>query len=291
MKKIKRRGFIQALPFIAPAIIIIVVVLIYPLLYTFGLSFFDYSIARGLRFSGLGNYIKIIHDDKFITSLINTLYYTVVVVTVEGTLGFILASILNQEFPGRGLIRGLLMIPMLTSPIVSAITWRFMYNPDFGIINYLFSLVGLLPQVWTGDPKTALPSIMIVDIWEFTPFVMLLLLAGLQSIPQEQYEAAMIDGAGSWARTRYITIPWLRPMILVVLLLRTMDSIKIFDQVYALTAGGPGVSSMTLGVYAYINGFRNFHLGYAATISWVLALITIAICAFYIRSIQVPDHA
>jgi multiple sugar transport system permease protein len=129
----------------------------------------------------------------------------------------------------------------------------------------------------------------VVDIWQYTPFVMLLLLAGLQSIPREQYEAAMMDGASSWQQLRYITIPWLRPMILVVLLMRTMDSVKIFDQVYALTGGEPGTSSLTVGVYAYYKGFRSFSLGYASAVSWVLALITLAISLFYIRSIKVPE--
>jgi multiple sugar transport system permease protein len=165
-----------------------------------------------------------------------------------------------------------------------------MYNPDFGIINYFFTSVGLPAQIWTGSTQTALLSVMIVDIWEFTPFVMLLFLAGMASIPKEQYEAAMMDGASVWASTRYITLPWLKPMILVVLLLRTMDSIKVFDQVYALTAGGPGVASMTLSVYAYINGFRNFYLGYASTISVVLATVTIIICLFYIRSMRLPER-
>jgi multiple sugar transport system permease protein len=287
---IKRRGFNEAVGFLSPALLIIAVVLIVPLLLTFGLSFFDYSIARGLSFAGINNFIKIIQDENFYTALGNTIYYTAIVVSIESVFGFILANILNKEFRGRGLIRGLLMIPMLVSPIVSGIIWRFMYNPDFGIINYFFSLFGVEAHVWTGSPDTALLSVMVVDIWEFTPFVMLLLLAGLQSIPKEQFEAAMIDGAGFWSRLRYVTIPWLRPMILVVLLLRTMDSVKVFDQVYALTAGGPGVSSMTLGVYAYTKGFRNFYLGYSATISLVLALITIILCLFYIRSIQVPDR-
>jgi multiple sugar transport system permease protein len=291
MKKTKRSGFGEAFGFLAPALIIIAVILVVPLLLTFGLSFFDYSIARGLQFSGLSNFSKILQDESFFTALGNTFFYTAVVVIFESIFGFILANILNKEFRGRGLIRGLLMIPMLVSPIVSGIIWRFMYNPDFGIINYFLSLFGVPPHVWTGSPDTALISVMVVDIWEFTPFVMLLLLAGLQSIPKEQFEAAMIDGAGFWSRLRYVTIPWLRPMILVVLLLRTMDSVKVFDQVYALTAGGPGVSSMTLGVYAYTKGFRNFYLGYSAAISIILALITIILCLFYIRAIQVPDRS
>lgn len=287
-KHLRKR--LETIQYLAPALIVMAVVLVYPLINTFRLSFFSYTIAGGMRFIGFENYLNILTDNTFYTALQNTLLYTVVVLIIEISLGFILANILNKNFPGRGIIRGLLMIPMLASPIVSGIIWRFMYNPDFGIINYFLTQLGLSPQVWTGDPKTALLSCMIVDIWEYTPFVMLLLLAGLQSIPKEQYEAAEIDGAGFFGKLKYITIPFLRPMLLIVLLLRTMDSIKIFDQVYALTGGGPGISSLTLGVYAYTKGFRNFYLGYAASISWVLALITMVISIIYIRSIKLPDR-
>jgi multiple sugar transport system permease protein len=280
----------EAARFLAPALIAIGVVLVYPLAYVIRLGFFSYSISQGMRFVGFGNYVRILGDETFHISLKNTFLYTTGAVSIEMLLGFVLANILNRQFPGRNLIRGLLMIPMLASPIVSGIMWRFMYNPDFGIINYFVKLLGLRPQVWTGDPRTALISVIIVDIWEFTPFVILLLLAGLQAIPNEQYEAAMVDGASSWQRLRYVTIPWLKPMILVVLLLRTMDSIKVFDQVYALTGGGPGISSLTTGVYAYFTGFRSFRLGNAAAISWLLALITVVVSMLYIRSIKVPER-
>jgi multiple sugar transport system permease protein len=280
----------EALWFLAPALITIGVVLVYPLVYVFRLGFFSYSISRGMHFVGLENYVKILGDETFYVSLKNTFLYTIGAVSIEMLLGFILANILNKSFKGRNLIRGLLMIPMLASPIVSGIMWRFMYNPDFGIINYFFHCLGLPPQVWTGNPRTALLSVIIVDIWEFTPFVILLLLAGLQSIPRDQFEAAMVDGASAWQRLRYVIIPWLKPMILVVLLLRTLDSIKVFDQVYALTGGGPGISSLTTGAYAYFKGFRSFKLGDAAAISWLLALITVVVSMLYIRSIKVPER-
>ena len=286
----KKSEFMQALPYLAPAIIILVVVLIYPLFYTARLSFFNYSIAKGFKYSFPNNYIKLFSDDKFFISLRNTLLYTFVVVSIECILGFILASIFNREFRGRGLIRGLLMIPMLTSPIVSGIIWRFMYNPDFGIINYFFTSVGLPAQIWTGSTKTALLSVMIVDIWEFTPFVMLLFLAGMASIPKEQYEAAMMDGAGVWASIQYITLPWLKPMILIVLLLRTMDSIKVFDQVYALTAGGPGSGfndSSSVCLYQWIQKFLPWICFYRFL---GLAVVTILICLIYIRSIKLPER-
>ena len=163
-----------------------------------------------MRFSGLQNYIRILGDETFYISLKNTFLYTTGAVSLEMAIGFVLANILNRKFAGRDFIRALLMIPMLASPIVSGIMWRFMYNPDFGIINYFMESLGLQPHVWTGNPKTALLSVILVDIWEFTPFVILLLLAGLQAIPKEQYEAAMVDGASSWQRLRFITIPWLR---------------------------------------------------------------------------------
>ncbi len=275
--------------FLAPILVVVGAVLVYPLLYVFRLSFFSYSLSRGLHFIGWDNYTTIAKDQVFQVALKNTFVYTVAAISVELVLGFVLANVLNREFKGRDLVRGFLLIPMLASPIVSGIMWRFMYNPDFGIINYFFKSLGLPTFVWTGSPSTALLSCVVVDIWQYTSFVMLLLLAGLQSIPREQYEAAMMDGASSWQRLRYITIPWLKPMILVVLLMRTMDSVKVFDQVYALTGGGPGISSLTVGVYAYYKGFRSFSLGYASAVSWVLALITLVISLFYIRSIKVPE--
>lgn len=275
--------------FLTPILVVVGAVLVYPLLYVFRLSFFSYSLSRGLHFIGWGNYTTIAKDKVFQVALKNTFVYTAAAISVELVLGFVLANVLNREFKGRDLVRGFLLIPMLASPIVSGIMWRFMYNPDFGIINYFFKSLGLPTFVWTGNPSTALLSCVVVDIWQYTSFVMLLLLAGLQSIPREQYEAAMIDGASSWQRLRYITIPWLKPMILVVLLMRTMDSVKVFDQVYALTGGGPGISSLTVGVYAYYKGFRSFSLGYASAVSWVLALITLVISLFYIRSIKVPE--
>lgn len=290
MIKFWYRSRLQILVFLLPAVLVVALVLLYPLFFTFRLSMFSYSISRGMNFIGIDNYIKILLDKTFYIALRNTFIYTTAVVVVEMTLGFILANIVNRKFYLQSVVRTLLMIPMLTSPIVSGIIWRFMYNPDFGIINYFLTQVGLQTQVWTGSPKTALLSTIIVDIWEFTPFVILLLLAGLQSIPKEQYEAAGIDGANFGQCLWYITIPWLKPMILVVLLLRTMDSIKVFDQVYALTGGGPGISSITLGVYAYTKGFRNFSLGYASTISYVLMLITIVISLFYMRVINMPER-
>jgi len=290
MTRLNKRNKLQILMFLLPGVLVVGSVLLYPLLSTFRLGMFSYSISRGMHFIGIDNYIKIFSDEKFYVALRNTVIYTVAVVSVEMLVGFVLANILNRKFFLRNIVRCVLMIPMLTSPIVSGIMWRFMYNPDFGIINYFFSLVGLQPQVWTGSPKTALLSVIIVDIWQFTPFVILLLLAGLQSIPNTQYEAASIDGANFWQGLRYITLPWLKPMILVVLLLRTMDSLKVFDQVYALTGGGPGISSLTVGVYAYTKGFRNFNLGYAAAISWVLAFITILISLFYARIISAPER-
>lgn len=290
MAKKNWRETCQAIPFLSPALVVIGGVLVYPLIRVLIIGFYSSSISRGMRFVGLQNYVDIFQDKVFFTALQNTFVFSIAAVSIEIVLGFLLASILTRDFFGRNVVRGVLMIPMLASPIVSGIMWRFMYNPDFGIINYFFSVFGLPTQVWTGSPKTALLSCIIVDIWAFTPFVILLLLAGLQSIPKDQYEAAMIDGAGAWGKFKFITVPWLRPMLLVVLLLRTMDCIKVFDQIYALTGGGPGVSSLTVGVYAYVKGFRNFHFGYAAAISWVLALITIVICIIYIRSIKVPDR-
>lgn len=286
--KLRRR--FEHFVFLIPALLVVGAVLVYPLLHTFYLSFFDYSISKGMRYAGLQNYADILVDKTFYVALQNTVIYTIIVVTTEMIYGFILANVLNRDFRGKNFIRALFMIPLLTSPIVSGLTWRLLFNPDLGFVNYFINLLGFKSQVWTGNPHLALPSIMVVDFWSGTPFVMLLLLAGLQSISKKLYEAATIDGANRFHLLRYITIPLLKPMILVVLLLRTMDSLKIFDIVYALTGGGPGISSMTVGIYAYLKGFRLFYLGYAAAISWVLAVIIILVCILYIRFINVPEQ-
>lgn len=290
MKRIRRLGRYDIIGFLLPGGFIILLVLLFPLLYTFRMGLFSFSLSRGMNFVGLRNYINIFSDPKFHVAFRNTIVYTSVVVIVEMIVGFILANILNHEYPFRNFFRGLLMVPMLTSRIVAGIIWRFMFNPDFGIINYFFTQIGLRPRVWTGRPETALLSVMIVDVWMFTPFVILLFLAGLQSIPKEQYEAASIDGANRIQSLLFITIPHLTPMILVVLLLRTMDSLKVFDQVYSLTAGGPGISSTTMGVYAYTEGFRRFSLGYASAMSWILALIIIIFSGLYVRILSISDR-
>ena len=283
------RHYLYPYLFLLPALLVLLSILIYPLLYCFKMSFHSYSLARGLRFIGLRNYVEIMHDPVFWKSLKVTLIFSLFAVSIELLLGLFLAIMLNRKLWGRNVIRGLFLLSMLVSPIVSGIMWRFMYNADFGIINYFFEVMGFSPQVWTGDPSTALLSCIIVDIWQYTPFVMLLLLAGLQSIPKDLYEAARVDGATSGEQFKYITLAMLKPMILVVLLMRTMDSFKVFDMIYALTGGGPGTSSLTTSIYAYYTGFRSFHLGYASAISWIMALITLMICLIYIRSIEVPS--
>ena len=172
------------------------------------------------------------------------------------------------------------------TPVVVGIIWRLMYNPDLGMLNYFLSWFGFSPVNWTGMPGTALPSVMMADIWEWTPFVALILLAGLQSLPREPYEAALVDGASSWQTFCYITFPLLSPAMLVVLLIRVMDSFKTFDLIFVLTQGGPGMSTEILNYYTYRYGFKFFHLGYASALSWVLLVVVTIICMILIRILQ-----
>jgi len=164
--------------------------------------------------------------------------------------------------------------------------WAMMYNADYGVFSYLFGLLGFERRSLIGDPSTALLSVIVTDIWQWTPFMMILLLSGLQSLPQEPYEAAQIDGASKLQTTRFITLPMLMPTIMVAVIFRTLDAIKIFDIVYTLTAGGPGIATEVVSLFIYRTGFRFFHMGYATALSWVLLAVTIVISQVYIKLIR-----
>src|SRR5437773_8019231 len=182
---------------------------------------------------------------------------------------------------------------MILPPVVAGVTWRLIYNPNFGVLNGILRLFGLDTRRWTwlADPSLALPAVILVDVWEWTPFVFLILLAGLQAIPQEPYEAARIDGANAWQTFLHITLPLLIPAILVALLLRTMDLLRIFDQIFILTQGGPGFSTETVSLYIYRTAFRFFDFGYAAAMSFVLLLLTNIVSVGYIRLLQRQEPA
>lgn len=276
--------------FVAPAVIILLSLVIFPLIFSLTLSFHKWNIikAQEWKWIGIDNYKTILSQDPYFrTSAKVTFLYLLGTVPVQFLLGLGVALILNQ-ITGKiiGFLRTTLIIPTIMTPVIVGLIWRLMYNPDIGMLNYFLGVFGLPPVNWTGMPGTALPSVMMADTWEWTPFMALIMLAGLQALPQEPFEAALVDGASAWQSFRYITLPFLAPTMLVALLIRLMDAFKTFDLVFVLTQGGPGMSTEILNYYTYRYGFKFFHLGYASALSWLLVIVVTIISMLLIKRIR-----
>jgi multiple sugar transport system permease protein len=239
----------------------------------------------------LGNFARLLSDQFFLAALGHTLVYAASALSLEFFLGLGLAVLMNNRLRGRGLFRAALLVPMMLPTVVAGVVWRLMLNPNFGAINGTLKGMGLntAALTWTSSPRLAMLSVVAVDVWQWTPFMFLILLAGLQAIPQEPYEAALIDGSSAWQTFRHVTLPLLKPAILVALLLRTMDLLRVFDQVFILTEGGPGFATETISLYIYRTAFRFSDFGYAAAMSFVLLIITNIVSAFYIRVLQARE--
>jgi multiple sugar transport system permease protein len=276
---------------LAPTIAVLFALSIYPLIYSVKVSLLVESGA-GPQFS-LGNFTRLIGDSFFRSALVHTLIYSFAALTIEFFLGLGLALLLNSALRGRNVFRALLLVPMMLPAVVVGVIWRLLLNPNYGPINSALRLLGVNTDVltWTASPKLAMLSVIVVDCWQWTPFMFLVLLAGLQAIPLEPYEAALIDGSTPWQTFRHITLPLLKPAILIALLLRTMDLLRVFDQIFIITEGGPGFATETLSLYIYRTAFRFFDFGYAAALSFVLLAITNVISLVYIRLLQSKDVA
>ena len=275
--------------FLAPAVAVLLSLSIYPLIYSLSVSL-QVESTKGVRWS-FGNFQRLLSDNFFLSAMGHTFIYAAAALVCEFLLGLGLALLLNSRIRGRALFRASLLVPMMLPPVVVGVVWRLMLNPDFGAINGTLKGFGFNTDAltWTASPRLALLSVIVVDIWQWTPFVFLVLLAGLQAIPQEPYEAAKIDGSSRWQTFRYVTLPLLKPAILIALLLRTMDLLRVFDQIFILTEGGPGFATETISLYIYRTAFRFFDFGYAAAMSFVLLAITNVISVVYIRFLQTRE--
>lgn len=273
--------------FLAPSVVLLLALTVYPLVYIVMICL-QRVTPRGTTFVGLANIFRLFQDGFFFRSIWQTLIFTGCALALEMLLGLALALLLDSEIRARGFWRAIFLLPMILPPVVVGVIWRLIYNPSFGVLNGMLQLLGVDIQRWTwlADPTMALPAVILVDVWEWTPFVFLILLAGLQSIPQEPYEAARIDGSSPWQTFIYITLPLLAPAILVALLLRTMDLLRIFDQVFILTQGGPGFATETISLYIYKTAFRFYDFGYAAAMSLALLGVTMILCRLYIRFLK-----
>jgi multiple sugar transport system permease protein len=281
----------KALPYllISPTIAVLVTLSIYPLIYAIRVSL-QSNTASGWT---TANFSRLASDQFFLSALGHTFVYAAVALTIEFLLGLGLALLLDRSLRGRSLFRALLLIPMMLPPVVVGVVWRLMFNSDFGAINGTLKAAGVSTEAltWTASPQLALASVIAVDVWQWTPFMFLVLLAGLQAIPQEPYEAAMVDGSSWWQTFRHVTLPLLRPAILIALLLRTMDLLRVFDQIFILTEGGPGFATETVSLYIYRTAFRFFDFGYAAAMSFLLLALTNVISFGYIKLLQSREAA
>ncbi len=271
-------------PWIAPAVGLLVALSIYPLIYSIKVSFT--SEAGGFT---VAHYARLFQDRMFSVACWQTAVYAGVALVVEFLLGLGLALLVDSLGRGRGAFRAGLLAPMLLPPVVAAVIWRLIYNPQFGVLNGTLRAAGIPTQrlTWTSGESSAMFSVLLVDIWEWTPFLFLLLSAGLQAIPQEPYEAARIDGASPWQVFGDITLPLLKPTIVLALLLRAMDLARIFDQIFILTQGGPGFATETVSLYIYRTAFRFFNFGYAAAMSFVVLALTTIFARALLRVMRV----
>ena len=275
---------------LAPTIVLLLVLTIYPLVFAVAASLQTVNVRTGARsFVGLGNFARIFSDQLFWNAMKNTAIYTCIGVTVEFVLGLSLALILTEKFRSRNIFRTIFLTPMMLPPIVAAIIFKIIYMQQYGVANWILGLVGIKGMLWEAGPRTALFSLILVDIWEWTPFMFLILLAGLQAIPTDPYEAAKVDGATWFQEFRHITFPLLTPAVLIAVLLRLMDTLRIFDQVFVMTGGGPANATETLSLFVYQTGFRFFDVGYATAMSFVLLILTTVISNIFISRLRAEE--
>ncbi|HYP54041.1 MAG TPA: sugar ABC transporter permease, partial [Pyrinomonadaceae bacterium] len=292
LQKLRRpRGGVLPYLLLAPTVAVLAALSVYPLVYFVRVSLQTGEGARA-RWT-LRHFARLASDPFFFDALGHTLLYAASALTIEFLLGLGLAVLLHGELRARGLFRAALLVPMMLPPVVVGVVWRLMLNANFGAVNGTLKGLGFDTDAltWTASPRLAFASVVAVDVWQWTPFMFLVLLAGLQAIPQEPYEAALVDGASRWQTFRDVTLPLLKPAVLVALLLRTMDLLRVFDQIFILTEGGPGFATETVSLYIYRAAFRFGDFGYAAAMSFVLLLLTNVVSLVYIRLLQRQETA
>jgi multiple sugar transport system permease protein len=264
-------------PFVVPALIVVLAVIVFPWAFTIWMSVNEWTLGQERSFVGLTNYARLWGDVRFWESLVHTLYYTLMSVIAPVFLGTLSALIFDARFPLRGFLRGIFVMPMMATPVAVALVWTMMFHPQLGVLNYLLSLVGIPAQEWIFNPDTVIPSLVAVETWQWTPLVMLIVLGGLASVPREPFESAEIDGANAWQQFRYLTLPMIAPFIMVATIIRTIDALKSFDIIYAMTQGGPGTASETINIYLYNTAFAYYDIGYSSAMVIVFFVLIIAL--------------
>ncbi len=272
--------------FPAPAVIAVVLLLVFPLGYTVWMSFHDWSgsITDAPRAVGLANFGDILlHDKRFLGAFLRTLLFAALAIAIQTVLGVAMALLLNREFPGKSVVRTIALLPMVATPVVVALMWTLILNPTQGALPYIFFRLHLPQVLWLSNPKLVILALVLVDTWEWTPLIMLITLAGLAGLPVEPMEAARIDGASAWQTFWRITLPLLRPAIVVAVLFRAIDAIKTFDIIFAMTQGGPGNASETLNIYIFQTAFSYQKIGYASSLLIIFFALVLGLSLILIR--------
>jgi multiple sugar transport system permease protein len=269
----------------APALLAIVLLIGYPIVYSFWLSLHRYNLKRPsvFRFIGVENYLAILRSDEFWAALEVTLAFTALGVALVVVLALLIALLLNEPFPGRGLVRTVVLVPWAIPPVVNGLMWQWIYDAKVGALNGLLVGLRLLPgyRGWLSSPTDALLALVMAHVWNALPVAVILLLAALQTIPAELYDAGRVDGSGAWRLFRHVTLPWLAQPLLVVLILQTMLAIRVFDILYVLTAGGPGTATTTLVWQTYLTTFDSLDFGLGNAYAYTISLITLGLALVY----------
>jgi multiple sugar transport system permease protein len=269
--------------FVAPLILGLLIFTYGPVLAAFVLSFTKGDYISTPKFIGLGNYAALLEDKLFWQSMRNTLYYVAGVVPAGMVLSLLLALAMNQKLRGITIFRSIFFLPTISSSVAISLMWLWIYNPEFGVFNFLLRQVGVKGPLWLSSPEWAMPAVIIMAVWRGLGYNMLIYLAGLQGIPDVYYEAAAIDGAGAWDKFWNITLPLLSPTTFMLLILGLIGAFQVFEYTYVMTGGGPVYATLTMVLYVYTNAFRDFQMGYASALAYVLFFILLGLTIIQFR--------
>jgi multiple sugar transport system permease protein len=274
-----------------PAIIFVALLMIFPVVYTLFLSFTNWNLTSGmpLSFNGINSYLRVLTEPRFLDAVGRTFAFTFFAVVIEGLLGVAIALILNRAFAGKSIAKLLLLLPLVATPVAVGIVFNLFYDPTIGLANFVLKSLGLPQGLWISSAGSVIPSLILVDVWQWTPMITLIVLAGLAGLSEEPVEAARVDGASEWQILRYVTLPMVMPVILTAMILRLIDALKTFDIIFAMTGGGPGYASETLNIMAFKYSFEYFRMGQASVILIALFLI-VFLCSLGIMKLRVASE-
>jgi len=272
--------------FAVPAALIVATVILFPWLFTLFMSVHDWKVSGNVYYVGFANYVHLAFDERFLWSVARTLYFTTAAVVLPVLIGIWAAVCFARQFKLRGAARTLFILPMMATPVAIALVWTMMFHPQLGVLNYLLTSVGLPPSSWVYSANTVIPTLVMVETWQWTPLVMLIVLGGITSLPIDPYEAAAIDGASGWQMFRYITLPLIQPFIIVAAVMRIIDALKAFDTIFVITNGGPGTASETINMLLYQTAFGYYNLGYASAMVVVFFVLIMLLSLVLLRTRQ-----